>query len=187
MSEFAFKFTQRGARSRFTGYVWPRGEWVEASGDVALCANGVHACRLEALPRWIDEELWQIEVDGVHEEFDGVLVARRGRLVERVEAWNVESSRELARSCAQRVRELAAGHSDSLIQALAEDIAGNAEGSDPSATALSMYCAAHAFQLVAPGGYEAERRRQAEWLRERLGLRGTYSRISPRSRNPTAS
>ena len=43
-----------------------------------------------------------------------------------------------------------------------------AEGPDPSAAALSMYTTAHAADEVVPGSYWVERRRQAEWLRERL-------------------
>ena len=30
--DIAYKFTRPGARSPFTGFVWPRGEWVEAIG-----------------------------------------------------------------------------------------------------------------------------------------------------------
>jgi hypothetical protein len=170
MSELAYKFTRPGGRSPFTGFVWPRGEWIEAEGDVALCTNGVHACRPAALPRWLDDELWRVELEEIEEEHEGVVVARRARLLERIDAWNAETSRELARSCARRARELAAEHDDPLIRKMADDIQGIAEGPDPSATALSMYCTAHAFDVARPGAYYEERRRQADWLRERLGL-----------------
>jgi hypothetical protein len=170
VTEIAYKFTRPGARSPFTGFEWPAGEWVEADGGVGLCANGIHACRIEALPRWVDDELWRIEVDGIEEEHDGVLVARRGRLLDRIEAWNAETSRELARSCAARIIELAAEHRDPLLQRRAEMIPQIADGPDPSATALSMYTTAHAADEVVPGSYWVERRRQADWLRDRLGL-----------------
>jgi hypothetical protein len=171
VSEIAYKFTRPGARSPFTGFAWPVGEWVEAGGEVSLCANGVHACRVEALPRWLDDELWRIEVDGIEAEHEGVLVARRARLLERIEGWNAEASRELARSCAARVKELAAEHADDeLLQRRAQMIPDIANGPDPSATALSMYTTAHAADEVLPGSYWDERRRQAEWLRDRLGL-----------------
>ena len=168
--ELAYKFTRPGARSPFTGFEWPVGEWVEVDGELGLCANGIHACRVEALPRWVDDELWRIEVEGVELEREGVLVARRGRLLDRIEAWNVETSRELARSCAARVRELASEHQDPLLRRRAEMIPDIADGPDPSATALSMYTTAHAADEVVPGSYWAERRRQAEWLQDRLGL-----------------
>lgn len=171
MSRPAFKFTRTGARSPFTGYAWPRNEWVKADGDVGLCLNGIHACRVEALPRWIDDELWRIEVDGVHQEVDGVLVARRGRLVDRIEGWNAETARELARSCARRAHDLEATHPDPVVRAVARDVIGIAEGSDDeSDPPLAMFVIAHALELAVPGGYQAERRRQADWLRDRLGL-----------------
>lgn len=170
MTEVAYKFTRQGARSPFTGFAWPVGEWVEAQGEVGLCANGIHACRVEALPRWVDDELWRIEVDGIEQEHEGVLVARRGRLLDRVEAWDAETSRELARSCAALIVELAAKHEDPLLQRRAEMIPMIADGPDPSATALSMYTTAHAADEVVPGSYWIERRRQADWLRDRLAL-----------------
>lgn len=170
MSEIAYKFTQAGRRSPFTGFQWPMSEWVEAEGHVGLCVNGIHACREEALPRWIDDELWRVEVEDVREEHEGVVVARRARMLERVEGWNPGTSRELARSCAARARQLADDHPDPLIRKMADDIGATAEGPDPSATALAMYCTAHAADLAVPDGYRDERRRQAEWLRNRLQL-----------------
>lgn len=170
MTELAYKFTRPGALSPFTGFEWPVGEWVEVEGEVGLCANGIHACRVEALPRWIDEELWRIEVDEVEEEREGVVIARRGRLIERIDAWDDEASRELARSCAARAREFAERVQDPLVHARTTMIAAIAEGPDPSATALSMYTTAHMFDDVEPGSYYDERRRQADWLRQRLGL-----------------
>ncbi len=171
MTEVAYKFTRPEARSPFSGFEWPVGEWVEAEGEVGLCANGVHACRVEALPRWLDDELWRIEVDGIEEEHEGVIVARRGRLLERIDAWDAEASRELARTCARVIVALAAEHpDDDLLQRRAQMIPDIAEGPDPSATALSMYTTAHAADEVIPGSYWTERRRQAEWLRDRLGL-----------------
>jgi hypothetical protein len=168
--EVAYKFTRPGPRSSFTGFEWPVGEWVEVEGDVGLCANGIHACRVEALPRWVDQELWRIELEDVEVEHEGVLVARRGRLLDRIEAWNGETSRELARSCAARIRQAVEAHPEPLLQRRAEMIPEIAEGPDPSAVALSMYTTAHALDEVVPGSYWEERGRQAEWLRERLGL-----------------
>jgi hypothetical protein len=171
VTELAYKFTLVGARSPFTRFTWPVGEWVEAEGELALCRNGIHACRPEALPRWLNDELWLVELEDVEEEHDGLLLARRGRLVERIEGWNEEASRELARSCAAVIAQLAAEHpGDDLLQRRAQMIPEIADGPDPSAAALSMYTTAHAADEVVPGSYWVERRRQAEWLRERLQL-----------------
>ena len=171
MTETAYKFMRPGRRSPFSGFEWPVGEWVEADGAVGLCRNGVHACRVEALPRWLDDELWTIELDGIEAEHEGVLVARRGRLLDRIEAWDEATSRELARSCAAVITQLAAEHpDDDLLRRRAEMIPQIADGPDPSAAALSMYTTAHAADEVLPGSYWVERRRQADWLRERLQL-----------------
>ena len=108
MTVAAYKFMRPGARSPFTEFTWPVGEWVDAPGELALCHNGIHACRADALPRWLSDELWLVELEDVEVEHDGLLLARRGRLVERVDAWNEEASRELARSCAAVITQLAA-------------------------------------------------------------------------------
>ena len=170
MSELAYKFTRPGPRSPFTGFVWRPGEWVEAEGDVELCANGIHACRLEALPRWIDEELWRFEIEGPSDEFEGVVVARRARPVERIEGWNTEASRELARSCAGQARRLADESADPLVGKMVRDIGRMVDGPDTASTALVMYCTARVFEVAVHGGYTVERNRQAEWLRDRLRL-----------------
>lgn len=170
MTELAYKFTKPGAVSPFTGFEWPVGEWVEAEGEVGLCVSGIHACRAEALPRWLDDELWRIELDGIEKELDGLVVARRGRLLDRIEAWDRETSRELAHSCVARAVEFADRIPDELVRRRTTMITAIADSPDPSATALTMYTTAHMFDDVELGSYYDERRRQAEWLRERLGL-----------------
>ena len=170
MTERAYKFTRAGAISPFTGFAWPVDEWVEADGPLGLGANGIHACRVEALPRWLDDELWELDVEDVADEIEGVVVARRARLRNRVEAWNAACSHELARFCARRARELADEHPEPLLEAIAGDVAVASESADPSATAASTYCVAAAAERVVAGGYWLERRRQADWLRFELGL-----------------
>lgn len=169
MSELAYKFTRPGARSPFSGFMWPVGEWVEVEGEVELCRNGIHACRPEALSRWLDDELWLVELEEVEIEEDGLLAARRGRLVSRIEAWNAEAALELARWCVQRAQELAGRNPDPLVSRRADHIAQIAKSPDPSATALTMYTTAHTYD-DAEGTYHEERRRQAAWLREHLQL-----------------
>jgi len=166
----AYKFTRRGARSPFTGFEWPVGEWIEVDGEVGLCENGIHACRVDALPRWLDDELWRVEVDDVADERDGVVIAARARLLERIDAWNEQASRELGRASAARALELADRVPDPLVRARATMIAAIAESPNPSATALTLYTTALTYDDVDPGNYYEERRWQAEWLRERLHL-----------------
>jgi hypothetical protein len=169
VTELAYKFTRPGGRSPFTGFAWPVGEWIEVEGKLELCRNGIHACRAVALARWIDDELWLVELEGVEVEQDGLLLARRGRLLSRIEGWDAETSLELARSCVDRVQELAERNPDPLVRRRADHIAQIAESQDPSATALTMYTTAHTYD-DAEGTYYEERSRQADWLRDRLQL-----------------
>jgi hypothetical protein len=110
----AYKFLCDGGVGLFSGFAWPRpsdgrpGSWVDANGAIEPGGNGIHACRPADLPQWIDDELWRIELAGEMLEHDRGLVSRRGRLVERVEAWTPATAAALALDCALRARETAA-------------------------------------------------------------------------------
>jgi hypothetical protein len=136
-----------------------------------LCSSGVHACGIETLPTWINDELWRVELDGEVVRFESVLVARRGRLVERVPGWNLETGREFANACAERIRDRAAASADPLGAAYADFLEGLAEAANDSAgVSLTAYGAAHAADESDPGAFQSERAWQARWLAERLGL-----------------
>jgi hypothetical protein len=111
----AFKFTQANG-STYSGFVWPLptadgpGEWVEVdkrahktltAGD--LCSGRVlHATDATHLLDWLNAEMYEVEID----ESRGLIVAdkigfRRGRLVQRIEAWNERSARLFACDCAE--------------------------------------------------------------------------------------
>lgn len=101
----AYKFLAAGRVGRFSDFHWPGpGEWVEAEGELRDCATGVHACRPADLLDWIDDELWEVELDGDVRESEGMVVARRGRLVRRVEGWTDAAAAELAEDCTRRAR-----------------------------------------------------------------------------------
>lgn len=105
----AYKFLSAGRTGFFSGFAWPpAGEWVVPDGPVVDCLRGIHALRFEELLDWIDDELWEIELDGTVAERDGMLIAERGRLVRRIEGWNEEVASTFARSCATRAAALAA-------------------------------------------------------------------------------
>src|SRR4051812_1503447 len=100
----AYKFLAPGAVAPFTGFHWPVGEWVAASGR-DQCRQGIHACRIRDLPLWIHAELWEIELAGEIDEQPRKVVAERGRLVQRVTGWNEGLAAEFGRFCAARTRE----------------------------------------------------------------------------------
>lgn len=99
----AYKFLSPGAVGLFSGFAWPApGEWVDSERPVENCAHGVHALRLEQLLDWVDDELWEVELDGEITEGDGMLVAERGRLVRRLDAWDADAARSFADACSLR-------------------------------------------------------------------------------------
>jgi hypothetical protein len=105
----AFKFLSKGAIGRFSDFAWPQperdehGAWV-SGGLPELCLVGVHACRLTDLTEWIDDELWEIELDGEIREELSMVVGERGRLVRRVDEWDSSCAEEFTQACIWRAR-----------------------------------------------------------------------------------
>ena len=109
----AYKFLSAGAFGFFSEYAWPipaagrPGRWVRVSGELRYCENGIHACTEEQLVDWLDEELWEIELEGAVEVEDGV-VAEAGRLIRRLEGWDDECAHAFVDDCVEKTIELAA-------------------------------------------------------------------------------
>lgn len=185
----AFKFLGRGSVGLFSAYSWPvpelgrEGDWVGVDGEIEACARGVHACRLGiGLLDWIDDELWRIELEQVTEVADDVVLAARGRLVSRVDAWDGKAAEAFAAACERRAAELA---SPEFAADAARLLTGGRPESDarppadgpPTAGAIAAniaFVVAHAVAMAGTtpyeDGYRAERRWQLEWLADRLHL-----------------
>jgi hypothetical protein len=165
----AYKFLRPDGSSLFTGFRWRLpggrpGEWVDA--PVEPCRSGIHACRVSDLPFWVGRTLYEIELDGEIVEHRSKLVASRGRLIRRVDAWDDELREIYTRMCADRAHELALGESPPLD---AWDAV--VEPSVREGPALLGFVAARiAEEISGPEAYHAERARQTEWLVGRLGL-----------------
>jgi hypothetical protein len=158
----AYKLLRPGRIAPFGGGTWPPpGQWLEVE-RIDPCRSGVHACRAADLPYWLGlGELWEVELDGVGFE-ERKLVARRGRLVRQVAGWNEEVQRAFVAACAARVRPLVTEQPG--LEPYLQDV----ERSSPQAAA---FIAARAAELHGgPSAYDAERRAQAQWLIEALGL-----------------
>jgi hypothetical protein len=139
----AFKFLQAGRVAPFSGETWPEDGLVEATGPLVPCRNGVHGCRLEHLPYWLDEELWEIELEGEVVEDELKLLGRRGRLVQRIDAWDEETRRAFAQMCLGRVVHHAARElHDSGLEAPAARLAEAAEPAEIAAAARAAVAAA---------------------------------------------
>jgi len=116
----AYKFLSSGAVGLFSRHRWPTpagglpGDWVSVGGELRPCLNGIHACSATHLVEWLDEELWEIELEGPVLEDDGELVARAGRLTRRIEGWDEGCARAFAARCLNGTVELTA---ESLVKA----------------------------------------------------------------------
>jgi hypothetical protein len=156
----AYKFTRAGAVSPFSGVRWDRGEWVEGGPDKPQpCRQGVHACRPEQLPYWLNEELWEVELDGEIAESDYKLVGERGRLVERVTRWDGRTFRRFGESCAAQARSLGVAEIAADCEAVIER----------GAYALAVYFTSVAAERAGgETGRLAERARQARWLEQHV-------------------
>jgi hypothetical protein len=167
--------------------------------------SGVHACRAEDLPFWLGTELWIVELDHVVERARRKLVARKGRLIRRVEDWTPEAAAAFADGCAISLLRLATSRlqpgalpvdADTHPSVeLAEDIRRRLDEGriPPSERALLQYfCDAVAYRELpqavgfiaelghhsvgGPTAADAERHREAQWLIDRLGLAALHDR-----------
>lgn len=179
----AFAFLGQGATDFLSGLRWPEpsagepGAWLEPDTP----SPAVRACTAEQLPWWLDRELWATELGGSIEETGRSLLAERGRLLTRVEAWTPSVAQELTEDCQSRLRTLAADalpdREDKLAGFAADAVRFAADASEPArGAAVVAYVAAHVAggaDESLPGyadGFAEERLRQATWLRTRLGL-----------------
>jgi hypothetical protein len=166
----AYKFLRPDGTGVFTGFGWPLpdggpGEWVDAPAEP--CRSGIHACSAAQLPLWMGPVLYEVELDGAVVDAGMKLVAPRGRLTRRIDAWDGEARDAYTRRCADRAHELARGASPPL-----EDWDAVVDPSIPEGPALLGFVAARiAEERSGEEAYRAERARQTEWLVQQLGLR----------------
>jgi hypothetical protein len=152
-STHAFKFLSEGGRGIFSDFRWPLpwddmpGSWVTAGLPLEPCLNGIHVCREDDLPYWIDDELWIIELRGEVAEQDRMIVAEEGRLVTKVDGWNRETATSFAEMCAQRARGAA-------VEALRS--AGRNDEAVALESAADLTSIVEAAQTIARSGVSAE-------------------------------
>jgi hypothetical protein len=161
----AYKFLDAGRVAPFTRFRWPEDEWVSAD-RVAPCEAGVHACRVRDLPIWLDDELWEIELDGDVVEYPRKVVASRGRLTRRIDAWTPALADEFAAMLLSHTR----GRFGS-IPVLSGYVVDIEHFRAANRVPIAGFAAARAAELSGgPRAYEQERLRQAVWLAGRLGI-----------------
>jgi hypothetical protein len=172
----AYKFLNRDGTSFLSGFRWPVGAWVEADGPLGYCDNGIHACRLDDLPHWLGKELWLIELEGETLAAADSLVARRGRLLARVDAWSGGAAQEFADACGKRAMSLAV-EAPSTAERAGDSVANAANGAVAAAAYIAATVAGEAGSGARAGSlyqshFLSERTRQATWIGDRLSLSG---------------
>ena len=103
-----YKILGAGAKSCHGGdLTWPLprgkrpGKWVEVTGKIELCSNGLHVVTAEHVLDWDGAEVWEVEIGGVTETDGNKVAAQRARLVRLVmDKWAL---RRFAVECAARV------------------------------------------------------------------------------------
>jgi hypothetical protein len=134
----------------------------------------VHACRADQLAYWLHEELWRVEVDGEQIEGPDCVVAARGRLVARVDAWSEDRG---AQRFAAAVRDHAASQIAARpdLQGYVDDSSWHVRHGAHESPALAALCAAMAVAKTAPdveleAAYRRERAWQSEWIVREMNL-----------------
>jgi len=159
----AYKFLADDGTGVFSRFRWSLGEWLEA--DVDPCRSGVHGCRPRDLPYWIAPALYEIELEGEIVDHMLKIVAPRGRLTRRIDAWNDDTREAYSQMCIVRAAELAAASSRPL-----PDWAPPPAASAGGPALMGFIAARVAEETGGVDAYMAERDRQAAWLTENLGL-----------------
>jgi len=161
----AYKFLDAGRIAPFTRFQWPENEWVSAD-RLAPCKAGVHACRVRDLPIWIDDELWEVELGGDVVAYPRKVVASRGRLTRRIDAWTPALADEFAAMLVSHTRRRFGS-----IPVLSGFVVDIARFRATNRVPIAGFAAARAAELSGgPRAYEHERLRQAAWLAERLAI-----------------
>lgn len=137
----AYAFLDPAATDYVSGVRWPvpdepgPGAWLEAGAGTPL--RGYSS---DQLLWWLDQHLWEVELDGDVRETDRSILGARGRLLAPVHAWTPDVARELTTDCALRLRDRAVaaleadGRDGAAVLAGADDLESIAEA---AATAAS--------------------------------------------------
>lgn len=182
----AYKFLKNGAIGLVSGFRWPTpdgdapAQWVDGDRPLQPCVSGIHACRAADLPYWMHDELWAIEVEGDLVDDVDMVVAPRGRLLRRFDAWSRTGRRRFVEACRDRAADVIAGtpqerrhHADAFMSHMDKYLRYER-------TQLGALCTALAIASTARDGerdpapvralYRSERAWQAKWLIEELDL-----------------
>ena len=102
----AYAFLGPAATDYVSGVRWPvpdepgPGAWLETEAGSPL-----RGYPTDQLLWWLDQHLWQVELDGDVRETGRSILGARGRLLAPVDAWTPDVAHELTTDCAVRLRD----------------------------------------------------------------------------------
>jgi hypothetical protein len=156
----ALKFLRPGAIDPSSRSAWPTpkgkrpGRWVKA-GELQG-SNGIHACLFRDALRRIQAECYLIEIRGDVQQVKGELVAREGRLLERL-SWDKRTAVLFAADCAERVLPIfeTAYPTDDRPRMATEAARSGASVPIARVAAVAAHAAARAAGATTPAAYAA--------------------------------
>lgn len=128
MTERWFKFLRTGRVGPFSGTLWPDAAWLTVQPPLAACRNGIHVSAVRDLPYWLNDELWEVEVEGEVIDHERKRIVERARLRTPVRWWPGFGF-DLADACLMRLVNLTSaelvlvGHDGLPLQAGNADLA----------------------------------------------------------------
>ncbi len=99
-----WKATREGGQAAHGYGRWHPRRWRTVSGALIPCRRGIHYAAGPQILRWLNTELWVFEDGSPEDAIDAgdKIVTRRGRVLERVQAWTPQAATEMAYYAADR-------------------------------------------------------------------------------------
>jgi len=82
---------------------WTKGRWRSVRGPLVACENGLHLCTADQLINWLGPVIWEAEAEGETLDAGDKIVARKARVIRRLDTWNERTARLFAADCAEDV------------------------------------------------------------------------------------
>jgi len=87
---------------------WVPGEWLEVTGDLRPCANGLHLCTADQLLDWVAPRVYVAEFAPGSQVMQGhmTLVGEKARLLRPLESWRGPTLRRFGLACVKRIESI---------------------------------------------------------------------------------
>ena len=106
-----YKFLTDDNKGKYSGYDFtkylPRdgkpGKWMRKIETPVMCERGYHCFAPEHILKWLDAQLFEVEIKGRRVHGEDKTVAQQMRFIRKVDTWNDKSARLFACYCARDV------------------------------------------------------------------------------------